>query len=347
MAFGLPVMTTAIVMGSMYAGHIMTVRSDRPTNVLVSAAPPSIDVNVPTAAPPNVQVSAPPATVDVHVPQSAPPVVTVNPATLPAPNINITPPAPTVTVIEREPLDFQLATRERFERLEKFEKAEKEKAAKVLASAASSSDAAKLPESKPEAAGTFAAPAAPKTDAPATSTPAATEPAKSATPAPASKPSAEAKPAAEPVKAAEAVVLPEAKPMLLARAVSGSMGKNEELSIDTLYACAEKYIETYCKRNNLDPVQEEKKWNRMWKASVEQAISDNIDSSEQSYINRMVIAKRDYFNIERATPEKIVEACRIMLRYRDGQLAWLSAMREALTQDNLKKTVAFLSAGPK
>src|ERR1043165_7576757 len=83
MAFGLPVMTSVIVIGSMYAGHMMTTRSERPTNVLVTAAPPNIDVNVPQAAPPSVSVTTPPATVDVHLPQSAPP--TVNVTTPPVP----------------------------------------------------------------------------------------------------------------------------------------------------------------------------------------------------------------------------------------------------------------------
>ena len=45
--------------------------------------------------------------------------------------------------------------------------------------------------------------------------------------------------------------------------------------------------------------------------------------------------------------EKICEACRIMLRYRDGQLAWLQAMKDALTNENLKKTMAFLAQGPR
>src|SRR5690242_11038370 len=102
MAFGLPMMTSVIVIGSMYAGHIMTTHSDRPTNVMVSAATPNIDVNVPQAAPPNVQVSAPPAVVDVHVPQSAPPAITVNTPPFPSPNITVNPAAPTVTIIERE-----------------------------------------------------------------------------------------------------------------------------------------------------------------------------------------------------------------------------------------------------
>jgi len=347
MSFGLPVMTTAIVIGSMYAGHIMTVKSNIPTHVLVSAATPNIDVNVPEAPPPNIQVAASPAHVDVHVPQGAAPIVTVHPPASPAPSITINPAAPTVTVIERDPIDLRLALQEKIDRLER-----KEKSDKVATAAASAAEILKLsvkPEGDTGLNETSTSSAAPvKIETPAAKP---VEPVKTA-PASGAKPSAEARSHSESAKPALASIplfSAESKPVLLASASGGGVpsSRHEEMSLETLYGCAESYIRSYCKRNNLDTVTEEKKWNRTWKASVEQAVSDNIDSSEQSYINRMVIAKRDYFNIERASPEKIVEACRIMLRYRDGQLAWLSAMKEALTQDNLKKTVTFLSAGPK
>jgi hypothetical protein len=124
-----------------------------------------------------------------------------------------------------------------------------------------------------------------------------------------------------------------------------SPARDEELNLDTLYKYAEKYVESYCRRNNLDPVTEQNRWLANWKRGLDQAIKDEIDASEQTYINRIVVAKRDCFDLERATPEKIVEGCRIMLRYRDGQFAWLKAMRDAATQDNLKKTLVFLAAG--
>lgn len=121
---------------------------------------------------------------------------------------------------------------------------------------------------------------------------------------------------------------------------------DEEPTLDNLYARATQYIDRYCQKRGLDSNSEARRWNAMWRSNVEQAINDNIDSSEQSYINRIVIAKRDYFNMRSASPEKIVEACRILLRYRDGQLAWLQAMKDALTNDNLRKTMVFLAQGP-
>jgi hypothetical protein len=95
----------------------------------------------------------------------------------------------------------------------------------------------------------------------------------------------------------------------------------------------------------LNPAEETRRWTKRWMENVEQAMSDG-DSSEQQYINRVTIAKRDCFNIEKAAVEKVVEGCRILLRYRDGNFTWLSAMREALTRENLKKTLVFLNAGP-
>jgi len=121
--------------------------------------------------------------------------------------------------------------------------------------------------------------------------------------------------------------------------------REEDLSLDTLYKYAEKYVESYCHKNSLDAGAEAKKWTSRWNQSVEQAMKDNTDTDEQSYINRVVVQKRDCFDLDRATPEKIVEACRIMLRYRDGKLAWMKAMRDAITNENMKKTLAFLSSG--
>jgi hypothetical protein len=121
--------------------------------------------------------------------------------------------------------------------------------------------------------------------------------------------------------------------------------REDELTLDTLYKYAEKYVESYCRKNNLDPVAEQNRWLSNWKHGLDQSIKDEIDTGEQSYINRMVLTKRDCFDLEKATPEKIVEGCRLMLRYRDGQLAWLQAMKDAATHDNLKKTLVFLAAG--
>lgn len=119
----------------------------------------------------------------------------------------------------------------------------------------------------------------------------------------------------------------------------------EELTLDTLYKYAERYIESYCAKNSLNNVEEARRWNSKWRKAVDQAIADNTDYDEQTFINRVAITKRECFDIEKATPEKIVEGCRILLRYRDGKLALMKAMRDAVTNENLKKTLVFLAAG--
>mgnify|MGYP003394625205 CR=1 FL=1 len=58
MLFGLPIMVTMIVLASIAVGHVVTARSDRPTNVTVAAATPNLQVNVPTAPAPNIHVDA-------------------------------------------------------------------------------------------------------------------------------------------------------------------------------------------------------------------------------------------------------------------------------------------------
>lgn len=121
--------------------------------------------------------------------------------------------------------------------------------------------------------------------------------------------------------------------------------REEDLNMDTLYRYAEKYIDSYCKKNSLDSSRETTKWTKNWQQGLSQAMNDNTDTNEQSYINRVVIQKRNCFDLEKATPEQIVEGCRLMLRYRDGQLAWLQAMKDAATNENLKKTLVFLAAG--
>lgn len=101
MAFGLPLLTALIVAGSLYLGHLITAKSDRPMNISVMPAQPKIDVNVPQAPPPRIEVTAATPQVQVNVPQALPPHVTVTqPAQLP-PNITIQPASPTVTVIDR------------------------------------------------------------------------------------------------------------------------------------------------------------------------------------------------------------------------------------------------------
>ena len=251
--FGLPIMLALIVLVSISVGHLITARSDRPTNVQVSAAAPKIDVNVPSAPAPHVTVSPSQAKIDVNVPAQTAPIVHVS-----------TPPA-VVTVLEKikpEPLFAPVPTESK---------------------------------SSPEPVVPKAVPMPPKT------------------------------------VPKEAVTVP--------------AFKDEDLTLDTLYLYAEKYVESYCKKNSLDPATEKDRWLKKWKQSSDQAVTDGIDSSEQSYIDRIVVQKRDCFDIEKATPEQIVEGCRIMLRYRDGKLAWLKALRDAATNEHMKKTLVFLAAG--
>jgi hypothetical protein len=111
-----------------------------------------------------------------------------------------------------------------------------------------------------------------------------------------------------------------------------------DVSIDSLYSCAEKYIETQCKKTGLDPVAENAKWLKKWQGRITDSGLD-----EQELLNRTIVDSRDCFDVQKATPEKIVEACRLMLRYRDAKLQWLQALKDAVTHDNLQKTIAVLS----
>jgi hypothetical protein len=102
MAFGLPLMTAAISMGSMYLGHLITTESHIPTKVEVTPAQVPVQVNVPQAKPPVIEVKPSEAQVQVHVPQGPAPNVTVTAPTAAPPNITVNPPPATVTVIKEE-----------------------------------------------------------------------------------------------------------------------------------------------------------------------------------------------------------------------------------------------------
>jgi hypothetical protein len=116
-----------------------------------------------------------------------------------------------------------------------------------------------------------------------------------------------------------------------------------EPTVDELYMAAEKYIDTQCKKSGLDPVAENAKWLKLWQTRVADSGLD-----EQRYLNDTVINSRDCFDVNKATPEKIVEACRLMLRYRDAKLQWLQALKDALAAPSaIQKTVAFLTSGVK
>ncbi|HEY3319805.1 MAG TPA: hypothetical protein VGP72_04940 [Planctomycetota bacterium] len=274
--------------------------------------------------PTNVTVAAAAPKIEMNVPPAAPPQVNVSasPANvevkmpeMPPPSVQVNTPPAVVTVVHRSDL-FPFEARPA---------------------------ALRVDANEPPAPPAALAPASPIPTAPAlVKVPEQPQPRKEAAPAskaagavavppvPAAAPAKDVKPAKEPPKTDGVAPL-----------------KDEDLTLDTLYKYAEKYIESYCAKRSLDPVAEARKWNNGWKQNVEQSLRDNTDSDEQAYLNRTVIAKRDCFDIEKATPEKIVEGCRIMLRYRDGQFAWLQAMRDAVTNENMKKTLVFLAAGVK
>lgn len=125
------------------------------------------------------------------------------------------------------------------------------------------------------------------------------------------------------------------------------LSKEEEVTLDSLYKNAENYISSYCVKNGVNAEGESKAWTTKWLAKVETAVRDGSVSDEQAYINRYVVDNSSSFNMDKAPPDRVVEACRVLLRYRDARLTMLSAMNEALTKENLKKTVVFLAAGVK
>jgi hypothetical protein len=272
-----------------------------------------------------VRVEAATPKIDVNVPQLAPPTVQVAAAAPkvdihipvgPAPTVNVnTPPLapPNITVNPPAP-NVTIIDRQ----IEK--PAEKPALAEAAPKVAAHASALKV-EPAPTAVST---------------------PADSVVPIETAKPSLPAAPPAAPPPA----VGPKVEPTPAKAKAVEAAPPTPEPTIDNLYQYATRYVELYCTKHGMDPLAEARRWNKVWQAGVEQSISDNIDSSEQSYINRIVIAKRDYFNLATATPDKIVEACRILLRYRDGQLSWLQAMKDALTNENLRKTMTLLAAGP-
>lgn len=274
MMFGPPMMVTVIVLSSIVVGHIVTTRSNIPTQVSVSAASPTVElkpqVNV---SPTPVQVTTP--KVEVTVPQQAPPQVNVT-----------TPPAIVTMVNKLQNGELRLEPSKEPVKLE-------------------------LPRVDP-----------PK---PPVSTPAK-------------------------VVAPESPVIGPPVPLAPVTSEKKKETPKEEpktLTVDDLYAAAEKYLEAYCKKSNLDPQKEKEAWNKKWKQRLDQAVTDNVASDEQGYINRVVVDKRDCFDIEQATPEKIAEGCRILLRHRDGKLAMLSALQEKVTPENIQKTISLLSASAK
>jgi hypothetical protein len=111
-------------------------------------------------------------------------------------------------------------------------------------------------------------------------------------------------------------------------------------SIDVLYKYADSYLTRFCEQRGLDASSEAKRWNTAW----ESRLADHADTSEQVVMNNVCVEKRNNFKVDSATPEQIAEGCRLLLRCRDHNLALLSAMQEAATPDNLRKTITVLAS---
>lgn len=119
-------------------------------------------------------------------------------------------------------------------------------------------------------------------------------------------------------------------------------------SFDAVYKYAEFYLARYCEKHSLDASAEARNWNKSWQQRV--ADSQNSGSggvSEQQLLNDVCIQKRDNFNVKTATPEQIVEGCRLLLRYRDAELQPPSQMVKAATPEYLRDTITVLAVGIK
>ncbi|MCW8130717.1 MAG: hypothetical protein KIS92_10235 [Planctomycetota bacterium] len=112
-----------------------------------------------------------------------------------------------------------------------------------------------------------------------------------------------------------------------------------QLTIDDLYPVAERFVTEFCKKNNLDGAAETRKWMESWNSRVRE------EGDEQRLANRVLIEKRDCFNVEKARPDQVVDACRLMLRYRDAKLALPTIFKENVTADSLLKIKKYLETG--
>lgn len=113
------------------------------------------------------------------------------------------------------------------------------------------------------------------------------------------------------------------------------------VTIQDVYRAAEKYIEDYCQTSGKDPKKESERWLSVWQDRVKEK------GDEQRLANDVLIEKRGGFDVTQAKPEEVVEVCRLMLRYRDANLAIPTAFKEALSAENLYKFKIALDQGIK
>jgi len=112
-----------------------------------------------------------------------------------------------------------------------------------------------------------------------------------------------------------------------------------QLTMDDLYPLIDRFVAEHCKKNNLDPAVEDKRWQDAWNTRVKE------EGDEQRLANRVLIEKRESFNVEKAKPEQVVDACRLMLRFRDGSLTLPAIFKENISAASLVKVKKYLEAG--
>ncbi|MBI3832517.1 MAG: hypothetical protein HY291_23545 [Planctomycetes bacterium] len=112
-----------------------------------------------------------------------------------------------------------------------------------------------------------------------------------------------------------------------------------QITINDLFPIAERFVGDYCKKCNLDVAAEDRKWMDAWNSRVKE------EGDEQVLANRVLIEKRESFNVEKAKPEQVVEACRLMLRYRDAKLSLPTVFKENVTAGALLKIKRYLETG--
>lgn len=114
-----------------------------------------------------------------------------------------------------------------------------------------------------------------------------------------------------------------------------------KVTIDDVFAAAEKYLAAWCQKVKKDPQIEAKTWLSNWQSRVTERGGD-----EQRLANETLIEKHGAFDVAKAKPEEVVYLCRVLRRYKDGSLALPSVFKEAVTPDVLVKFKDFLEKGP-
>jgi hypothetical protein len=113
-----------------------------------------------------------------------------------------------------------------------------------------------------------------------------------------------------------------------------------KVTLEDIFAAAERYLTAWCVKAKKDPQAEAKTWLANWQTRVTERGGD-----EQRLANETLIEKHTAFDVAKAKPEEVVYVCRILRRYKDGGLALPSVFKEAVTPDVLVKFHDFLEKG--